>query len=166
MKLGYLAFPLAFALVVQTSCSDRSSQQQEPVRNIKPPERQQVREVAPDIRDGWQWSAAEVAALTRSAQSGDVAAANKLFQYYSVHEDRAKMTYWEDWLFKRGDPGSTELRVHRIYSTARQRDDDDPRKLAELQEAEQLWLSVHPENMDNPFLDRLRSEIASVKGTR
>jgi hypothetical protein len=123
-------------------------------------------EYAPDIRDGWQWSADEVAALIKRANSGDMKAADRLHQYYSVHEDEAQIAYWEDWLFKRGDPGAIEMRAHRLYSASGKRPTSDPRKLVELKEAERLERSVTADLADNPFLDKMRSEIAVIERSR
>lgn len=123
-------------------------------------------EYAPDIRDGWQWPAEEVAALTRRAEAGDMIAADRLLQYYSVHENDAKIDYWEDWLFKRGNPGAIRSRVHRLYSASKKRSSDDPRKLVELKEAERLERSVTADRADNPFLNKIRSEVAAIEGSR
>jgi hypothetical protein len=122
--------------------------------------------VAPDIRDGWQWSKEEIVALKKRATSGDMQAADRLSQYYSVHEDEVNEGYWEDWLFKRGDPGAIKRRAHRVYSASEQRSANNPRKLRELKEAEQLWQSATSERTDNPFLDKMRLEIASIENRR
>jgi hypothetical protein len=122
--------------------------------------------VAPDIRDGWQWSTEEIATLSKQAKSGNMEAANQLSQYYSVHEDKVNADYWEDWLFKKGDPGATRVRVHKLYSASKRRSFDDPQKLIELKEAERLERSVTDRREDNTFLDKLRSEIASIEGSK
>ena len=64
--------------------------------------------VAPDIRAGWQWSEKEITALTKRAEAGDMKAADRLLQYYSVHEDEANITYWEDRLLKGGSRRATQ----------------------------------------------------------
>jgi hypothetical protein len=155
----------AVVLVIPAGCSDRPAQEQQQGKRKSPNERPQVNEFAPDIRDGWRWSAAEVAALNKKAEAGDMGAANRLLQYYSVHEDSAKIAYWEDWLLKRGDPDAIELRANKLYSDAQGRPDNDPQKLALLKEAERLWLSVRhgDKRGDDYFLSKLRSEITSVE---
>jgi hypothetical protein len=122
--------------------------------------------VAPDISDGWQWSEKEITALKKRAKSGDMAAADRLVQYYSVHEDEANISYWEDWLFKRGDPGATQNRAFKLYSASKRRRSGDPRKLVDLKEAERLEKSVTDGREDNFFLDTLRSEIASIEKSK
>ena len=122
--------------------------------------------VASDIRDGWQWSDKEIAALTKRAKSGDIEAADRLYQYYAVHENGANTAFWEDWLFNHGDRGAIEKRVFRIHKKASKRPNDDPRKLAELQEAEKLLLSVYPEGKGSLFLEKLKSEIASIEKSK
>lgn len=122
--------------------------------------------VAPDIRDGWQWSEKEVAALKKRAKSGDMKAADRLLDYYSVHEDEANISYWEDWLFKHGDRGATQNRALKLYSASKRRPSGDPRKLVDLKEAERLERSVTVGPEDNAFLDRLRLEIASIEKSK
>jgi hypothetical protein len=121
---------------------------------------------SPDIRDGWRWSAEEVAALITRAHAGDMAAADRLLQYYAVHENRPKMDYWEDWLFKRGHPGAIRNRAFRLYAASEKRPSGDPKKLAELKETERLERSVTADGIENPFLERIRSEIAALEGSR
>jgi hypothetical protein len=122
--------------------------------------------VAPDIRDGWQWSAAEIAALTKRTKSGDMEAADRLSQYYSVHEDEANIAYWEDWLFRHGHRGATQSRALKLYSASKERPPNDPRKLVELKEAERLERSVMDGREKNVFLDKLRLEISSIEGSK
>lgn len=120
-------------------------------------------EYSPDILSGWQWSDEEVTALTRRAEAGNMEAADRLLQYYSVHENRAKMDYWEDWLFKRGDLRAIRQRAQRLYSASEKRSSSDPRKLAELKEAERLERSVSVNGDKNLFLERIRSEIVAIE---
>jgi hypothetical protein len=122
--------------------------------------------VAPDMRDGWQWSEKEIAALTKRAKSGDMKAADRLLQYYSVHEDEPNISYWEDWLFKRGDRGAAQNRALKLYTASKRRPYGDPRKLVELKEAERLERSVSDGHEDSVFLDTLRSEIASIEKSK
>ena len=155
MRYGYLGMLLAVAPVAMGGCSDQPSQK-------RPPDKL-VEAVAPDIADGWQWSKAELDEATKRAESGDMEAANRLFAYYSVHQDQEKSAYWQDWLFKRGDPGAIEFRAHSLFTSSRERAFGDPRKLTELREAERLWLSVHKAPSDNPFLDKIQTEIAAAE---
>lgn len=122
--------------------------------------------IAPEVRDSWQWSEDEIATLKKRAASGDIKAADRLYQYYAVYEDEVNVAYWEDWLFKRGDTGAIESRAHRLYSASQERSATDPRKLRELKEAERLWRSVTDERSNNPFLSKLKSEIASIEGSK
>jgi hypothetical protein len=122
--------------------------------------------IAPDIRDGWQWSEEEIAMLKKRAKSGDMKAADRLHQYYSVHEDKANMAYWDEWLFTRGDRGAIQNRALSLYSASKERRLGDPSKLAELKEAERLERSVTDNLADNPFLEKLKSEIAFIEGSR
>jgi hypothetical protein len=190
LKLWQPFMPLVLLLSATTGCTDRTAQNQqvgaseeaqlamqaqegnaEAAKRLK--EIQKARDampddgsVAPDIRDGWQWSAEEMAALTKSAKSGDMEAADRLHQYYSVHEDQVNVAYWDDWLFKRGDRGATQNRALKLYSTSKKRPSDDPRKLAELKEAERLERSVSESRDENVFLDGLRSEILSIEKSK
>lgn len=191
MRRKHLFVPMALLLCSTMGCSDRTTQNQhigaaeeaqlsvqaqagdaEAVRKLK--QLQKARDVmlnneqvfAPDIRDDWQWSAEEIVALTKRAKAGDLAAADRLYQYYSVHEDEENLAYWENWLFKHGDPGAIKMRAHKIYSVAQERSPTDPRKLKELKEAERLWQSATAERTDNPFLDKMRSEIAFIENRR
>ena len=191
MRQIHLFVPIAVLLSATMGCSDRTKQDQHigateeaqlsvqaqtgDAKAAKKLEQlQKARDAmlegeqlfAPDIRDGWQWSAEEIAALTKRAKSDDMEAADRLHQYYSVHEDEANIAYWEAWLFKHGDPGAIERRAHRVYSASQERSSDDPRKLRELKEAERLWQSATAERRDNPFLDKMRSEIASIEGSK
>lgn len=122
--------------------------------------------MAPDITDGWQWSKTELSETTTRADSGDSKAANRLFQYYSIHENEGKRAYWQDWLLKRGDPGAIKLEAHSLFSSSKQRRNGDPRKLMELREAERLWISVHSKAGANPFLEKIRSEIRSIENAQ
>lgn len=158
MKYGYLGMPLAIALVIMSGCSDQPSQKRQPDKLAGA--------IAPDITDGWQWSKAELIEMTKRAESGDLDAANRLLDYYSVHEVQEKTAYWQDWLFKRGDLGAIEFRVHSLFTSSRERASSDPRKLTELREAERLWMSVHKAGGENPFLNKIRSEIATVEHAR
>ena len=154
-------------LAVQARAGDaEAAKQLEQLQKKRATVVQHEPEFAPDIRDGWQWSAAEVAALTTRAKSGDMEAADRLHQYYSINEDRANTVFWQDWLFKRGDPGAIERRVHQLYSASQKRSSDDPRKLAVLKEAARLERSVTADGVKNPFLEKIRSEIAAIEKTR
>ncbi|MGD9471420.1 MAG: hypothetical protein AB7G24_04310 [Novosphingobium sp.] len=121
---------------------------------------------APDFSDGWQWSPEELNELTKHAEAGDISAADRLLQYYYVHEDQAKIDYWEDWLFKRGDPRAIRHRAHRLYSASKERPHNDPRKLVELREAERLVRSTTADGDENLFLERIRSEIVAIEGSQ
>lgn len=191
MKRFYSCISVALLLAMTMGCTDRAAQNQhlsateeaqlsvqaqagdaEAARKLE--RLQKARDampesdmaVAPDIRDGWQWSKEEIAALKKRATSGDLEAADRLSQYYSVHEDHVNVAYWEDWLFKHGDSGAIKRRAHRVYSASEERSANDPRKLKELKEAERLWQSATAERTDNPFLDKMRSEIASIEGSK
>lgn len=166
MRYKYATILSAIAFGFIGGCSDRPSQKQQETNSATAKEHPADVPKAPDIRDGWQWSKAELAETTTRADSGDLDAANRLFQYYSVHEDQEKIAYWQDWLFKRGDPGAIELRVHKLFTSAGERKPSDIRKLRELQEAERLWVSVNRTGEDDSFLDKIRSEIASVETAR
>ena len=155
MKYGHISIPLAIALAAMGACSDQPSEKRHPDKLAEA--------IAPDITDGWQWSKAELEETTKRAESGDLNSAKRLFDYYSIHDDRMKAAYWKDWLFKRGDAGAIELRVHSLFTSSRERPFSDPRKLTELREAERLWLSVHKARSDNPFLDKIQAEIAAVE---
>lgn len=165
MRHNFLFLVTAVVVAIPAGCSDRPAQEHKLEKRVNPNDRPQMNESAPDIRDGWRWSTAEVTAMIKKAEGGDMDAADRLFQYYSVHEDSAKLAYWEEWLLKRGDPGAIELRANKLYSDAKIRSDSDPQKLALLKEAERLWLSVRPDDKrgDDYFLSKLRSEIASVE---
>lgn len=166
MKHQCTIIAVAVVSVVLAGCSDGSSGGQQRNKAAEPEKQESDPILAPDLRGGWQWPTAEVAGLTERAEAGDMEAADRLYQYYLVHEDGAKIAYWENWLFKRGHPGATERRAHRLYSSAEKRADKDPRKLEELREAERLWASVVRGEGENPFLERMRSEIASIEKSR
>lgn len=154
-------------LAVQAQAGDaKAAKRLEQIQKTRVAMPRNEAEYSPDIRSGWQWSAEEVAALTRRAEAGNMEAADRLLQYYSVHENRAKMDYWEDWLFKRGDPGAIRQRTQRLYSASEKRPSGDPRKLAELKEAERLERSVAADGDENLFLDRIRSEIVAIEGSQ
>ena len=191
MKRFYSVVSMALLVSATVGCTDRTTQNQhlsateeaqlsiqaqagDEEAAIKLERLQKAREampesdlaVAPDIRDGWQWSEKEIAALTKRAKSGDMKAADRLHQYYSVHEDEANISYWEEWLFKRGDRGATQNRALKLYSASQKRRSGDARKLVELKEAERLERSVTDGREDNVFLDTLRSEIASIEKSK
>ncbi len=191
MKHVYLLMLIALLLVIPAGCSDRSSQEQrlsavdeaqlavqakagdaeaakklDQIQKGRAAMPQNELGFAPDIRDGWDWPAKEVAALIKRAKAGDVEAADRLHQYYSVHEDEVNMAYWEDWLFKRGDLGAIEMRVHRLYSASERRSSDDPQKLVELREVERLERLVTAERGKTPFLDKIKSEITVLEGAQ
>lgn len=154
-------------LAVQAQAGDaEAAKQLEQIQKMRAAMPQNEAEFTPDIRDGWQWPAEEVVALIKRAKSGDMEAADRLHQYYSVHEDEAQIAYWEEWLFKRGDPGAIRMRVHRLYSASEKRPSGDPLKLVELKEAERLERSVTAKGVENLFLDTIRSEIAALEGAR
>ena len=167
-KRFYVVVALPLMLVAATSCSDGSKHRKEAVENANRDHLPQIRDSAPDIRDGWRWTDTEVEALTRRANSGDMEAADRLLQYYSVHENYPKTAYWEDWLFKRGDPGARSLRAQQLYSTARRRDNNDPRKLSELREAGRLYFSLPPERIGiyDYFLNNVKAELAAIGKSR
>ena len=163
MKHHFLLITLGIAFIYLGGCSDKSQRQFQSEKSIEAETLPTDYTTAPDIRDGWEWSKADITSLTKRAESGDVQVANRVFQYYSVHEDHKMMSFWDDWLFKHGDPGAIERRSFELETMARKRADGDPRKLEELREAERLWHSVHPSKEGNPFLGKLRAEIASAE---
>lgn len=118
---------------------------------------------APGVAGGWDWPAEEVSALTRRATAGDMEAADRLLQYYYSHENEAKMKYWEEWLFERGDRGAIQKRAEALYSASQSRPPSDSQKLAELKEAERLERSVTADGVENLFLDKIRSKIAALE---
>jgi hypothetical protein len=156
----------SIALALTSSCSDPLKNEQNHKKGDSLKSSELDTAITADVRDGWQWPASEVAALTKRAESGDMGAADSLLQYYSVQEDESKIAYWEDWLFKRGNPNAIQLRAEQIWWTAHKRADDDPRKLAELREAERLLASAQSESVNDPFLDRLRLEIATLESSK
>jgi hypothetical protein len=187
MMCNRFCLSTALLLAVSAGCSDGESQKQqigaaeeaflavraqegdteaakklEKIQKMRAASPQDGTEVAPDIRDGWQWSADEVAALTKRANSGDMEAADRLLQYYSVHEDAARIGYWEDWLFKRGHPGAIRSRAYRLYSASEKRSSDDPLKLIELKAAERLERSVATDD-EKLFLNKIREEISVLE---
>jgi hypothetical protein len=191
MKRNYQILLTSLMLFVSTGCSDKDAQQpnisaveeaelsvqaqagsaeaaeqlaQIAKKRAAAPQNEEV--YTPDIRDGWRWSAKDVSELIKRAKSGDIEAADRLHQYYTVHEDEAQMAYWEDWLIKRGDKGAMQTRLYRLYSASSNRSSVDPRKLIELKEAERLQRSVTADQADKEFLDRLRSEIAAIEASR
>lgn len=154
-------------LAVRAQAGDAEAAKQleqiQKMRAAMPPDDQ---EVTPDNLDGWRWPAEEVAALTKRAEAGDMKAADTLAQYYAVHENVVKRAYWEDWLFRHGDPGAISDRALTLYMASEKRAPSDPRKLAELKEAERLKKSVTPDDQENVFLQKIRSDIAALEAAQ
>lgn len=161
-----LSIASVMVLAITASCSNSSQKESNDRKGDFLRSSEPDNSITSDVRDGWQWPTTEVVALTKRAESGDMEAADRLLQYYSVHEDEQKIAYWENWLIKHGNARSIQLRAEKIWWSAHQLADDDPRKLAELREAERLSASVQSESVDDPFLDQLRSEIASLEGSK
>lgn len=126
----------------------------------------EIEAYAPGISDGWHLPAGEVTALTNRATAGDVEAADRLLQYYYANENEAKIKYWEEWLFERGDRGAIQKRAQALYSASQSRLPWDPKKLVELKEAERLERSVTADSDESLFLDKIRSKIAALEGER
>ena len=181
----------AFLLPASTGCTDRGAQDPpigavkegepvnqdrlgnanaavrvEKIQKTRAAMPQNEQSYAPDIEEGWQWSAHQVSALTKRAEAGDIEAADRLHQYYSVHENLAKIHYWDEWLFERGDSGAISRKVSRLYSRSKRRKSGDPQKLVELIKAERLEDSVTVDGEENLFLDKIRSEIAFIERTQ
>jgi hypothetical protein len=191
MKRNYQILLTSLMLMASTGCSDKDAQQpnisaveeaelsvqaqagsaeaakqlaQIAKKRAAAPQNEEIS--TPDNRDNWRWSAKDVSAHIKRAKSGDIDAADRLHQYYTAHEDKAQMAYWEEWLIKRGDKGAMQTRLYRLYSASSNRSSVDPRKLIELKEAERLQRSVTADQADKEFLDRLRSEIAAIEALR
>ena len=122
--------------------------------------------IAPDITSGWDWPANEVAALVKRANGGDVEAAQRLWDYYSVHEDRPNSRYWQLWLFKRGDDEAMSFQGSELYYSAKKRPNNDPQKLIQLREAQRivtLLESRQPDRRSSYELENIQQEIDDVK---
>ena len=107
---------------------------------------------APDACDLIRLSDAELAKKTREAQRGDVTAEKSLWHHYGC-TDKRKAAYWEERLVQQGDRDAMGVRASKLFSAADKLEDNDPRKLAMLDQS--LVLEAKERRADAGRVDKV-----------